>query len=48
MGGFRGQLHEFGALYASTYPTAYRVAFGVVGDQALDEDPTAEMGVLPE
>lgn len=42
MDGFQGQLQDFGAFYESTYPVAYRVAYGVVGDRALAEDATQE------
>jgi RNA polymerase sigma-70 factor (ECF subfamily) len=38
----RGQLQDFGAFYESTYPAAYRVAYGVVGERTLAEDVTQE------
>jgi RNA polymerase sigma-70 factor (ECF subfamily) len=42
MTGFQGQLQDFGAFYESTYPAAYRVAYGVVGERTLAEDVTQE------
>ncbi len=42
MNGFQGQLQDFGAFYESTYPVAFRVAYGVVGERALAEDATQE------
>ena len=46
MTGFQGQLQDFGAFYESTYPVAYRVAYGVVGERALAEDVT-QVSELP-
>ena len=42
MTGFQGQLQDFGAFYESTYPAAYRVAYGVVGERSLAEDVTQD------
>jgi RNA polymerase sigma-70 factor (ECF subfamily) len=40
--GFQDRLEDFGAFYEATYPVAYRVAFGIVGEHALAEDATQD------
>ena len=38
----KGDLGDFGAFYERTYPGAYRVAYGVVGEAALADDVTQD------
>jgi len=38
----REQLADFGAFYERTYPSALRVAYGIVGEQAMADDVTQD------
>ena len=38
----RGDLADFGAFYERTYPGAFRVAYGVVGESGLADDVTQD------
>jgi RNA polymerase sigma-70 factor (ECF subfamily) len=40
--GFQDPREDFGAFYEATYPVAYRVAYGIVGEHALAEDATQD------
>lgn len=40
--GFQDPCEDFGAFYAATYPVAYRVAYGIVGEHPLAEDATQD------
>lgn len=40
--GHREQLADFGAFYERTYPTALRVAYGIVGERAMADDVTQD------
>jgi RNA polymerase sigma-70 factor (ECF subfamily) len=40
--GFQDPRKDFGAFYAATYPVAYRVAYGIIGEPALAEDATQD------
>jgi RNA polymerase sigma factor (sigma-70 family) len=39
---FRQELDDFGAFYERTYETAYRTAYGIVGDSSAAADVTQE------
>jgi RNA polymerase sigma factor (sigma-70 family) len=38
----QGQLADFGAFYVRTYPAALRVAYGIVGEEAMADDVTQD------
>lgn len=44
--GFQDPREDFGAFYEATYPVAYRVAFGIVGEHPLAEDVTQDAFVM--
>jgi RNA polymerase sigma factor (sigma-70 family) len=39
---FRQELDDFGAFYERTYQTAYRTAYGIVGDSSIAADVTQD------